>query len=341
MPSVLDASGDDRGRGEAGSSGFLLPSSELPPDAGADSDRGDSDPLVTAPDPSAPSIVNVTPANGATGVAADAAITLTFSKPMNTAAVEAAYSSSSLPAGAVSFSWSAGDTVLEITPNQLLTRATGTDPASTVASRYSFEISDAARDLEGNVLPRLSTSFTTLREIQATLSALSNRTLTGNWRSDNVFGTNDCAQNTNVACVGDSSNGNSTYRGFVTFDLSSLPAAIQDVSAAELRMSIDNILAAPFTTLGTLGVEHVSFDVIDLTAFSAAALGSFIGITDSAAGGDVLRADVLEAARQDVAERERSQYRLRFTVNSDNDGNADMVELNCSSERLVLTYLLP
>ena len=114
--------------------------------------------------PGAPSVVSVSPSNGASGVAANAVITLTFSEPMDKSAVEGAYSSSTLPRGSVSFSWSGGDTVLQITPNQPLARATGSSP-TTAARVYAFELGTAAVDLEGEALPRFSTSFTTLREL--------------------------------------------------------------------------------------------------------------------------------------------------------------------------------
>jgi hypothetical protein len=51
--------------------------------------------------------------------------------------------------------------------------------------------------------------------------------------------------------------------------------------------------------------------------------------------------NVLAAARDDLAARDRSQFRLRFTTNSDVDGDADMVELELNTERLALTYLIP
>jgi Big-like domain-containing protein len=290
----------------------------------------------------APSVVSVSPSDGATGVAADAVLTLTFSEAMNTEAVEAAYGSSDLPADAVRFSWSAGDTVLRITPDQPLTRATGSDPATTVAHRYSFQIATAAVDLDGEALPPFSSSFTTIREISRTLVALQDRSLTGNYRSDDVYGNNSCQElDSTTTCIGDSSNGNSTYRGFVTFDLSGLPAQTQALSAAQLSLSIDTIRGTPFDALGNLVADHVSFDSIDLDAFQSGPLGSAINVSSSAAAGAQLSIDVLSPVQGDLAARGRSQFRFRFTTDTDSNDAGDLIEVLSTTEQLAITFLLP
>jgi hypothetical protein len=340
--------GSERRDAGSGGSGAFTDPDDVPPDPTSTPAGGGgsgAEPLdaavVLPPDPAAAVVVSIVPANAATGVAPDAVITLTFSEPMAPDAVEAAYRSSDLPPGSVSFSWSQNDTVLVITPAQALELGTGANVNTAVPRRYALQLGSGALAADGDSLAPFSASFTTLRQISQTLAAVQDRTLTGNWRSDDVFGTNDCAVTNSVACIGDSSNGNSTYRGFLTFELGSLPTGALQVSAAQLRLSVDTIVGSPFPTLGTLGVEHVRYESIGLSAFNAAPFGGFIDISTSAGQGDPLSADVSSALAQDLAERERSQFRFRFTTASDQDGTADMVEVLCGTAQLAVTYRLP
>ena len=290
-----------------------------------------------------PTVVNVSPSNGASGVPADQALTVTFSEPMDTGKVEAAYSSSELPASAVAFSWSAGNTVLQITPKQPLTLATGTSPAAPVAQRYTFEIGPSALDLDGQALARFSSSFTTLRQFSQTLAAVQDRNLSGNYRSDDVYGDNSCifSDPDGTICIGDSSNDNSTYRGFLTFDLSLLPAQAKTVSAARLSMSVDSIRNSPFAVLGSLVTEHVSFSAINLAAFDAPALGSAITMSSSATVNSTVSADVASFVQDDLPARARSQLRFRFSTNTNSDGVGDLIEVLWATPALDVTYLMP
>jgi hypothetical protein len=334
-PSILD-SGDGTG-GSAGAAGSA--GNEPPGPLNTSGAGGAGGPPVTVA--GAPSIVSVSPSNGATGIAANAVVTLTFSEPMNTRAVEAAYSSSDLPAGSLSFSWSNGDSVLQIAPTQPLLRATGTNPDATVARSYAFEIGTTATDQSGEALPRFSSSFSTLREITQTLPALQDRNLTGNWRSDDLYGENSCQFDSTTTCIGDSSNENSTYRGFLTFDLSDLPAQLQTLSAAQLSMTIDSIRNAPFAGLGSLVADHVTFDSISLDAFGAVSIGSVIQLSSSAAAGAQLSASVLSAVQTDLPTRGHSQFRLRFSTTTDADDIGDLIEVLWTTEQLSVTYLVP
>ena len=69
-------------------------------------------------DTTRPTIVSVSPANGATGVRANANIVVTFSEPMDPVRrLRTAYQSADIPNAGVTFGWSADDTVLTIDPN--------------------------------------------------------------------------------------------------------------------------------------------------------------------------------------------------------------------------------
>lgn len=56
------------------------------------------------PDTTPPTVVSISPANGATAIESDANIIITFSEGMDQAATEAAYQSADLPTSEVSFS---------------------------------------------------------------------------------------------------------------------------------------------------------------------------------------------------------------------------------------------
>ena len=186
-------------------------------------------------------------------------------------------------------------------------------------------------------------SSTTLRPFQQTLKPLQDRNLTGDFRSDNVYGDNSCAFDDPdlTICIGDSSNSNSIYRGFLTFDLSSLPAETQGVSAAELSMSIDSIRGDPFTALGTLVAERVSFSTINLDALQAAALGPAINVSSSATVNSTLSADVLSLVEDDVLARGRSQIRFRFSIQTNSDNAGDLIEVLWKTLSLDVTVLIP
>jgi len=338
-PPVLDSNGTGGTSGSSGSSG-TGGSSGSAGTAGSSSGSGGTGgtPVSVV---GAPSVVSVFPNDDASGVAADAVVTVTFSEPMDIGSVQDAYSSTDLPASSVTFTWSAGDTVLQIAPNQPLTLAAGTDPGAVTPRSYSFEISAAAQDPAGDALPRFSSSFTTLRRITQTLLALEDRTLTGNWRSDDIRGNNSCEELESTAyttCIGDSSNDNAIYRGFVTFDL---PAQIQDVTAAQLGMEIHTIRGTPFAALGTLLAERVSFDSINLIAFDSAALGSPINVSTSASEGAQLSVSVLSSVQDDLAVRQRSQFRFRFSDLTDSNLAGDLIETSSNTQTLELTYLTP
>jgi hypothetical protein len=186
-------------------------------------------------------------------------------------------------------------------------------------------------------------SSTTLREFKQTLKPVQDRNLTGNFRSDNVYGDNSCVFDDpdGTICIGDSSNSNSIYRGFLTFDLSSLPAETQGVSAAELSMTIDSIRGAPFAALGTLVAERVSFSTINLDALEAAALGPAINVSSSATVNSTLNADVLSLVEDDVLARGRSQLRFRFSITTNSDNAGDLIEVLWKTTALEVTVLIP
>jgi hypothetical protein len=259
---------------------------------------------------------------------------------MNRASVEAAYGSSDLPASEVSFTWSAADTVLHIRPYSALRSSSGSDPADVPAVRYALGIGAGAQDAQGHALQPKQLSFSIARSITRVLHVVENRDLTGNWRSDSVYGLADCERIDTTVCMGDSPAGDAVYHGFMTFDLSSVPAQLIEVSAAQLSWTATTIYGSPFA-LGTLEVDHVVFDALGDAAFAAQALPEHESLTGPVPAGSVLTVDERAAVRADWGVRARSQYRLAFATGTDGDGMPDQLVSDWSSAQLALTYWLP
>jgi Bacterial Ig-like domain len=96
----------ERGHGSAGAAGSTSSAGLGEADAGA--------PAVAE----APSVLRVSPSDGALGVARDGLIVVTFNHPMDAVATEAAYESSDLPATALDFSWDETGTTLTLHPTR-------------------------------------------------------------------------------------------------------------------------------------------------------------------------------------------------------------------------------
>jgi hypothetical protein len=298
-------------------------------------------PHAGAPAPGAASIVSSVPADGALGVLPTAELALSFSAPMNRASVEAAYASNDLPASEVSFTWSDGDTVLHIQPHAALRSSSGSDPASVAAVRYTLGIGATARDAKGHALQAAQLSFSVARAITHVLPVVENRDLTGNWRSDSVYGLADCERIDTTVCMGDSPAGDAVYHGFMTFDLSGVPAQLIGISAAQLSWTATTIYGTPFTNLGELEIDHVVFAVLGDAAFAAQALPEHESLTGPVAVGARLTIDALAAVQADWGVRARSQYRFAFASGTDGDGAPDQLVSDWSSAQLALTYWLP
>jgi hypothetical protein len=326
------------GAGGSNVGGSNIGGSDAGGSGGGGSGAGGSD--VGIPDASgpAPTVVSAVPGEGARGVLPDAELVFTFSTPMDTSSVEAAYTSSELPAANVTFAWSAGDTVLEVRPSSPLTVATGSDPAAVAGISYAVDVTSEARDKAGNALVAKHLNFTVVRSITQQLDAAQNRDLTGNWRTDSTYGINYCERADTTICMGD---GAATYKAFVTFELGSVPADLVSLGSAELSSTVLDLFGAPFSALGALEIEHAEFSSIGDEAFAAPALSAPRTLSTSAGAGDELSADVLVDVQADWGVRARSQYRLYFAVDTNSDAVADQVVCDWSSVHLTLSYLAP
>jgi len=315
------------------------------------------------PDTTPPTVVSLEPPPGATGVAHDADIVITFSERMDQAATQAAYRSADLPAGAVTFAWNEAGTVLTVKPNSPLKYANGEDP-STEAKRYSFSLTNTAKDLAGNALVPVASDFTTLRMLENQL-APSQAGLDG--AVAKLMGNDAFASSTfPLLYVGDDDQ-NTSYRSFLSFDLSGVPESVEEVRLvkAELYLYKSGVVGLPYVSLvpcegnpkfcpnqAAITLEHVNYgpglEGGDYDTPRLADLGAIDRTFDAETA--YLKADVIGAVRDDLVRRsergERSQYRLSFPLETDKDGKDDFVffasgDSSDHKPELRLTYLVP
>lgn len=303
-------------------------------------------PALTPPpeemQPAGPSIVSVSPADGARGVSNDVRIVITFSVPMDPARTEAAYQSEAVPSSGVSFSWNDTGTVLTITPDDTLDYPMGSDPDAVEVRPINYFLSASAQALDGQHLAAPAEfSFALLRQINVSLSAQQNRDLTGSWRSNDTYGLGDCARDQDTVCMGDSGTGGIQYKGFMTFDLSSLPTSMAQLSLARLSFQITERPGNPFNGLGAFFLDHAAFEAIGPDAFEADPLAALGTIAMNGNAGAVLQMDVRTALRADVGTRARAQFRLAFEEITNNNGIADTLISSWDTQRIDVSYLIP
>lgn len=296
-------------------------------------------------DTTAPTIVSIAPNNGDIGVAKDATIRIEFSEPMNRQAAELAYQSTDMPS--VTFAWSNTDTHLEIDP-------VGDLDYTKTGKLYSFKIRNTATDVAGNALTAFTSSFTTFRELTRTIE--SSPTLDGDIRSDGVVNNSNCP----TICVGDSGAvDNAQYKGFVSFELSSLETeglSVPDrITSATLRVFQNEIVGFPYTDLlqanKHLLAAHVDYGaLLNANDFNAPILHDLGDLSTDTSIGYKENAHALEAVRDDwtnrTARKNRSQFMLYFPKATDGDGVADVAHFNSSADashhpELEVKFLVP
>ena len=317
-------------------------------------------PSPAAPDTSPPTIVSVSPSSGATGVAKDANIVVTFSEAMNQASAQAAFQSSTI--GATTINWNAAGTEMTVNPNADL-------DYTTTGKTYSYSITTTATDKAGNALAsNFDGSFKTFKRISTTITA----TQFGEISNAQIL----LATSVDIQ-VGDQIN-NTSRRGFVGFDLSSLPADLipANVEVARVKMFINSpIQGTPFTDLfppsncsGTFCIllgksvvlEHVNFGAtLTGSAYETTPISTDVrGLTDDApcltfcliqGTTTGLNSDsVLEWVRDDLTNKasrgNRSQLRIRFPIATNSDNASDFIAVSTVAPNkpfLAVTYLIP
>jgi hypothetical protein len=176
------------------------------------------EPNAPPPTPAAavPVITAVLPADGAIGVELKPKVTVTFSRSMDRASTEAAFSIEGAGLLSGAFEWSNGDTVLAFTPSSALSN--GVD--------LTVKVTVSAKDKDGtNLATPLSSAFRSIRKSTVDLPVSSVVQCSASGQSIYI----------GQFFVGDDDT-NKEYRSFATFDLSKLPADLTSIDAAWLNL---------------------------------------------------------------------------------------------------------
>lgn len=296
----------------------------------------------TTPDPkggdvTAPTILSMTPEDGASKLKEDVKIVITFSEPMNKAKSEAAFTidASSSTSGPPTFSWNEQGTVLIVDPKAQY--STGDDSATAPPSALGFSMGTGAADLAGNTLAAGAAASASLyRRINQVAP-----------RHDTLFGNSpeDSDNRKSFIGAGEGSAAEEARRGYVSFVLPVLPTGAE-LHQATLEGTIRDVKSA-FVHFGDMYFEHFTFDAIDATTYGKPALsdlGVFIAALPAPAIDDPVAKDVTDAVADDYANgRALSQYRLLFKKNLPKiDGTDDLAHIkNGAGEvKISLSYLI-
>jgi hypothetical protein len=278
-------------------------------------------------DTTQPTVVSIDPPDGATGVRDDQSIVITFSEKMDQVSTQAAYQSAGLPASEVTFDWNAEGTTLTLKPNDFLEYAAGEDP-SIEAKTYALSVTSTAKDVAGNSLTPFSSSFSTLRVISAAIYGTAS--LDGE-----VYGGFPGGARSDRASIIVGHGGDTTFRGFFSFDLTGIPTGVV-ANEARLIINKEGVVNNPYEKYSSILLDHVlygeSLSGGDHDTSSLADLGIFDSASAPATG--YLGSDVTSAINNDLANRlvrgNRSQYRLRFPLEATEKGPGEYVSFTTS-----------
>lgn len=293
-------------------------------------------PVDTTP----PTIVSVSPANGATGVANNEVIVVTFSEPMDKPSAQAAFQSANL--GAVTFNW-LDDMTMEVTPNGLAYAQGG---PSVTANVYDFTVTTVATDLAGNPMAQNApSSFSTLRNVTDYMPETQELSVEANGSTCGSF----------TVPVGSYQPPNTVAkecRLLVSYDLSPIPAAAQLQSAS---LSCDYDLLVGNIPSSNSRLDHISFDPNNLAqGWSASAIhtyGNPFGFVPFNFTKMPFNVDVLGALTTELAGQSPNSVQFRKIMvpqallpgnnylqwrNTNNDPNG-----GCGTQALEVSYLAP
>lgn len=285
-----------------------------------------------------PQITAFSPLDGATGVLADAVIEVTFSEPMNTAAVEAALSVSSVPQNQLDTSWNAKETTLSITPKGGLVYSNATSESDPARS-YTVTIGTAARDRAGNRLDAPSSfSFATMRKVARTLSpsAAGNYTTYGRAVGDSPL---MCPTSTDSVRTGwwTAIASSGTGYGFVRFDID----ALSKIHALESATFVAEQLAPDegFYPSGKVILEKLQPGRIDVPTVLDLDITHEYGTFAASAA---TPKPSLEVTPEVNADRHAGTTQLVFRLNhSGEPENSAEARFSCAGFGLDVIYLTP
>jgi Bacterial Ig-like domain len=305
-------------------------------------------------DTTAPTVVSITPNDGATGVAKDSNIVVTFSEAMNQAATQTAFQSADLPAAV--FTWNS-PTELTVNPSTdlmyLATLFSGTTP-----KKYAFSLTNTATDLAGNKLSTTNSSFSTFKEVKSTIS--STDALTGDVNGDGgvsaskvLFGPGDAADN-------------SDFTSYISFDVSVLSSSIlpSNIISANLGLNQVSVTGSPQSLKTCLSIlctslliESLNFgSSLTATAVNSIPFGlaSFVSCSNLTINNDCALKDgkntfnVSNTFKADWTNKtsrgSRSQYKLKYSRATNADNKSDFPNISgtgVNKPSLEIVYLFP
>ncbi len=298
-------------------------------DAGSDH-RADSGPV----DPAVPTVLSVSPADGARGVAPDADITVVFSHPMDAASVEAAWSSDDLPADAVAFSWNAAGDTLTVAPEEPLPVAEGSagDPDAVEPLTIGFAIGTAGLDEDGVALGQpLEIEFRTVRRLS--LEVPYHAPL-----SDCRYKASSAAFGDEALFAGDDSE-NQQIKMVVSFALPEPPTGAVLERAVFVSDHRGIFGQDAYQGLGELRLSHVRFTALS-GSFIVPALGRANVLSDDPEAGP-RSVSVTGAVADDYADDlAYAQFRAEFPTATDGDGEGEIAVFGRADFALALDYLV-
>jgi methionine-rich copper-binding protein CopC len=289
----------------------------------------------SAPDTTAPMVVDTTPDSDEIGVKRDGSITLFFSEAMDTTATGNAITvqGSSWNDG-FDLGWGSDKKGVTLIPhsefpygeNIVVTVGTGAkdEAGNALAQAYVFEF---------RVIRRTTTTLTPV-------ASLSGQAVAGGYLvADNGFAgeiTND------------------SIRTMLTFDLSGLPADLTSITSAFLYLRETSVTGNPYGELGDLQAHHVNYGAsLDANDFNTSTLTicnqnlcipdpHSVVMTLNLAGRSATDTDKVQSDWNKRSERgNRSQYLIRFAQDRNEDGTLDQVRFNLPQSYLSVTYEHP
>lgn len=314
--------------------------------------------VAAAPVP--PAVASASPPGGTTDAGLGTAVVITFSKPMNLASAQTAFSTSPVTTG--TFTWDPSDTVMTYRPAAAFAHGTA----------VTWTVSTAAQDKGGlAMLAAASGGFHVVRETTVTINRIANQ-------SGYLVGSSVVAGGNLIA--GDSFF-NLTYRAFASFLLAAnLPPTTKTITSAVLQTTANLPVGSPFSgALGSFKAQGVFYDTLDTGDWDVATDGFSsprpckiikfpilapetaqpLRMDASAAGGQAIviipidffcpyewtetsgsfSQDVTGKVQADfrdaTARKGLSQFRLRFTT--DTDGNSTSDNVSVPTVQLVVT----
>ncbi|MBN2527500.1 MAG: Ig-like domain-containing protein [Deltaproteobacteria bacterium] len=283
-----------------------------------------------------PSVVSISPPDGAPGVDANSEIVITFSEPMDTSSIEGMISVSGISIQNLSFSWNITGTILTIASSNGWEYASGVTPESTQARIYTIFVESNVADVVGNPMGvRLQAEFSTLRRITQTFAPVVNSNYFS-YAVSTYETINYCDGKDDIIKIGESAymGGGGDWRSAVIFN-TALPKSIANINNAYLSIN----QATPeddFYASGKVAIEQLLYQNIDstiLTAVTKRELGILSTLLEP-----VSTIDITEAFATDIAAGEVDFLFRLYNLDSETNTYAKFF---CDTYTLTVEYLLP